>query len=152
MMPHEENNIRRISSVHRMDSNFSNASEEDILNNTTSSAAQVNEQIITVTFEEEGSLGLVLQGTVEDEMIVSGFENGSSLAKECGAIMIGDLLISINDTYFNTIHFNEAITMITASTRPLTLRFLRVEQTRMETQHIVAEGWVLAKEAGNIVH
>ncbi|CAH0482268.1 unnamed protein product [Peronospora belbahrii] len=112
------------------------------------------EKIITVTFDQPGPLNLILRGTVDDEVMVCGFLEstgpGGDLgpAEASGVIRVGDLLISINNHYFTNIEFQQAVDLIRAAGRPLTLRFSRtdfntappVDATR------VAEGWVLSKE------
>lgn len=109
------------------------------------------EKIITVTFDQPGPLHLILRGTVDDEVMVCGFEdprdgNAMGPAEASGAIRVGDILISINSNYFTNIEFKQAIEMLGSAGRPLTLRFSRIEhQTTTETNR-VAEGWVLAKE------
>ncbi|GLE07470.1 hypothetical protein PINS_up017781 [Pythium insidiosum] len=91
----------------------------------------VKEKIITVTFDQPGSLDLQLRGTVDGEVMVCGFQtspDGSSgLAESAGVIRTGDLLVSINNHYFTNIDFDQAISLIQQAGRPLTLRFSRVE-------------------------
>ncbi|TMW63838.1 hypothetical protein Poli38472_002779 [Pythium oligandrum] len=110
----------------------------------------LKEKIITVTFDQQGPLNLQLRGTVDDEVMVCGFNespDGSvGLAEASGVIKIGDLLISINNHYFTNIEFQHAIDLIQNAGRPLTLRFSRIDNSaQLETKR-VAEGWILAKE------
>jgi hypothetical protein len=114
----------------------------------------LKEKIITVTFDQPGPLNLILRGTVDDEVMVCGFQNGTGPggelgpAEASGVIQVGDLLISINNHYFTNIEFQQAVDLIRAAGRPLTLRFSRVDfhtAPPAETTR-VAEGWVLSKE------
>ncbi|KAG6579950.1 Cell 12A endoglucanase [Phytophthora cinnamomi] len=114
----------------------------------------VKEKIITVTFDQPGPLNLILRGTVDDEVMVCGFQDGSGPggelgpAEASGVIRVGDLLISINNHYFTNIEFQQAVDLIRAAGRPLTLRFSRVDfhtAPPADTTR-VAEGWVLSKE------
>uniref|UniRef100_M4BZL1 Uncharacterized protein n=1 Tax=Hyaloperonospora arabidopsidis (strain Emoy2) TaxID=559515 RepID=M4BZL1_HYAAE len=114
----------------------------------------VKEKIITVTFDQPGPLNLILRGTVDDEVMVCGFQNGTGPggelrpAEASGVIRVGDVLISINSHYFTNIEFQQAIDLIRAAGRPLTLRFSRIDYSMAPTVDTarVAEGWVLAKE------
>ncbi|RLN88040.1 hypothetical protein BBJ28_00026772, partial [Nothophytophthora sp. Chile5] len=115
----------------------------------------VKEKIITVTFDQPGPLNLILRGTVDDEVMVCGFQDatapgGEALgpAEASGVIRVGDLLISINTHYFTNIEFQQAVELIRAAGRPLTLRFSRVDFHTTPPQETtrVAEGWVLSKE------
>ncbi|KAL7690238.1 putative scaffold protein salvador [Plasmopara halstedii] len=113
----------------------------------------VKEKIITVTFDQPGPLHLILRGTVDDEVMVCGFQDGSGSnelgpAEASGVIRVGDHLISINNHYFTNIEFQQAVDLIRAAGRPLTLRFSRVDfQTASSADTSrVAEGWVLSKE------
>ncbi|KAL4137826.1 hypothetical protein KRP22_001366 [Phytophthora ramorum] len=111
----------------------------------------VKEKIITVTFDQPGPLNLVLRGTVDDEVMVCGFQDAKGElgpAEASGVIRVGDLLISINNHYFTNIEFQQAVDLIRAAGRPLTLRFSRVDfhtAPPVDTTR-VAEGWVLSKE------
>ncbi|OWZ19048.1 hypothetical protein PHMEG_0006760 [Phytophthora megakarya] len=114
----------------------------------------VKEKIITVTFDQPGPLNLILRGTVDDEVMVCGFQDGTGPggelgpAEASGVIHVGDLLISVNNHYFTNIEFQQAVDLIRAAGRPLTLRFSRVDFNTVP--HVdttrVAEGWVLSKE------
>ncbi|TYZ57628.1 hypothetical protein PybrP1_003380 [[Pythium] brassicae (nom. inval.)] len=117
----------------------------------------VKEKIVTVTFDQPGPLDLILRGTVDDEVMVCGFQDTSGgaalgLAEASGAIRVGDLLIAINQHYFTNIAFSQAVALIRDAARPLTLRFSRVDSqsapadvaTSPPTR--VAEGWIVAKE------
>ncbi|KAG6964789.1 hypothetical protein JG688_00007549 [Phytophthora aleatoria] len=114
----------------------------------------VKEKIITVTFDQPGPLNLILRGTVDDEVMVCGFQDGTGPggelgpAEASGVIRVGDLLISINNHYFTNIEFQQAVDLIRAAGRPLTLRFSRIDfNTAPPTDTTrVAEGWVLSKE------
>ncbi|KAG1705232.1 hypothetical protein DVH05_004163 [Phytophthora capsici] len=114
----------------------------------------LKEKIITVTFDQPGPLNLILRGTVDDEVMVCGFQDGAGHggelgpAEASGVIRVGDLLISINNHYFTNIEFQQAVELIRATGRPLTLRFSRVDfhtAPPADTTR-VAEGWVLSKE------
>ncbi|CAI5742668.1 unnamed protein product [Hyaloperonospora brassicae] len=114
----------------------------------------VKEKIITVTFDQPGPLNLILRGTVDDEVMVCGFRDGTGPggelrpAEASGVIRVGDVLISINSHYFTNIEFEQAVDLIRAAGRPLTLRFSRIDYSTapaVDTAR-VAEGWVLAKE------
>ncbi|CAI5705613.1 unnamed protein product [Peronospora effusa] len=114
----------------------------------------VKEKIITVTFDQPGPLNLILRGTVDDEVMVCGFLEGMGPggelgpAEASGVIRVGDLLISINNHYFTNIEFQQAVDLIRAAERPLTLRFSRIDFTTAPPADTtrVAEGWVLSKE------
>uniref|UniRef100_A0AAV1TWM4 PH domain-containing protein n=1 Tax=Peronospora matthiolae TaxID=2874970 RepID=A0AAV1TWM4_9STRA len=112
------------------------------------------EKIITVTFDQPGPLNLILRGTVDDEVMVCGFQDGTGPggelrpAEASGVIRVGDVLISINSHYFTNIEFQQAVDLIRAAGRPLTLRFSRIDYSMapiVDTAR-VAEGRVLAKE------
>ncbi|KAF4321354.1 hypothetical protein BBO99_00004759 [Phytophthora kernoviae] len=114
----------------------------------------LKEKIITVTFDHPGPLNLILRGTVDDEVMVCGFQDGTTQSGELGpaeasgVIRVGDLLISINNHYFTNIEFQQAVDLIRTAGRPITLRFSRVDFNTAppaETTR-VAEGWVLSKE------
>lgn len=113
---------------------------------------EVKEKIITVTFDQPGSLNLILRGTVDDEVMVCGFQDTSDggtamgLAEASGVIRVGDLLISINNHYFTNIEFKQAIALIRDAGRPLTLRFSRIDNQAPPEPNRIAEGWILAKE------
>ncbi|KAF4032438.1 Pleckstrin homology domain-containing protein [Phytophthora infestans] len=110
----------------------------------------VKEKIITVTFDQPGPLNLILRGTVDDEVMVCGFQDGAGPggelgpAEASGVIRVGDLLISINNHYFTNIEFQQAVELIRAAGRPLTLRFSRIDfNTAPPTDTTrVAEGWL----------
>ncbi|RHY31466.1 hypothetical protein DYB32_003469 [Aphanomyces invadans] len=126
----------------------------------------VSEKIVTVTFDSPGSLNLLLQstllcfdrgtdtcrvGTMDDAIVVKGFreppEGGVGLAEATGAIKVGDLLVSIQDHPVTTnTTFDMAIHEIQTASRPLTLRFSRLEGPPTKHPQRVAQGWVLAKE------
>lgn len=128
----------------------------------------VKEKLITVTFDQPGPLDLILRGTVDDEVMVCGFQDTSSLnggpalglAEASGAIRVGDLLIAINQHYFTNIEFSQAIALIRDAARPLTLRFSRIDSlstggsgSTVDSAGVatlsttrVAEGWIVAKE------
>ncbi|KAH9086435.1 hypothetical protein LEN26_020082 [Aphanomyces euteiches] len=113
-------------------------------------AMSVREKIITVTFDSPGSLHLLLQSTMDDAIMVKGFreppEGGVGLAEATGAIKVGDILVCIQDHSFSTLPFNTAVEEIQNASRPLTLRFSRLEAPPLKHQQRVAQGWVLAKE------
>ncbi|TDH70797.1 hypothetical protein CCR75_001149 [Bremia lactucae] len=114
----------------------------------------VKEKIITVTFDHPGPLHLILRGTVDEEVMVCGFQYtiGPSgevgPAEASGVIRVGDLLCSINSHYFTNIEFEHAVELIQGAGRPLTLRFSRIDcyATPLIDTTRVAEGWVLSKE------
>ncbi|ETW07460.1 hypothetical protein H310_01972 [Aphanomyces invadans] len=111
----------------------------------------VSEKIVTVTFDSPGSLNLLLQSTMDDAIVVKGFreppEGGVGLAEATGAIKVGDLLVSIQDHPVTTnTTFDMAIHEIQTASRPLTLRFSRLEGPPTKHPQRVAQGWVLAKE------
>lgn len=114
----------------------------------------VKEKIITVTFDQPGPLHLILRGTVDDEVMVCGFQDGTGSselgpAEASNVIRVGDHLISINNHYFTNIEFQQAVDLIRGAGRPLTLRFSRVDfqKTSSADTSRVAEGWVLSKES-----
>lgn len=114
---------------------------------------ELKEKIITITFDQPGPLNLILRGTVDDEVMVCGFQDTSGeggtamgLAEASGVIRVGDLLISINNHYFTNIEFSQAIELIHDADRPLTLRFSRIDNQTPPESNRIAEGWVLAKE------
>uniref|UniRef100_K3X6M7 PH domain-containing protein n=1 Tax=Globisporangium ultimum (strain ATCC 200006 / CBS 805.95 / DAOM BR144) TaxID=431595 RepID=K3X6M7_GLOUD len=115
---------------------------------------ELKEKIITVTFDQPGPLNLILRGTVDDEVMVCGFQDTSGdggspamgLAEASGVIRVGDLLISINNHYFTNIEFKQAIALIRDAGRPLTLRFSRIDQQTPPGSTRIAEGWILSKE------
>ncbi|ETV84138.1 hypothetical protein, variant 2 [Aphanomyces astaci] len=111
----------------------------------------VREKIVTVTFDSPGSLHLLLQSTMDDAIVVKGFhepaEGGVGLAEATGAIKVGDLLVCIQDhSLTSTTSFDQAVQEIQVASRPLTLRFSRLEVPPTKHQQRVAQGWVLAKE------
>ncbi|KAF0687301.1 hypothetical protein As57867_020875, partial [Aphanomyces stellatus] len=113
-------------------------------------AMSVREKIITVTFDTPGSLHLLLQSTMDDAIVVKGFrepaDGGVGLAEATGAIKVGDVLVCIQDHAFSNLAFDAAVAEIHAASRPLTLRFSRLEVPAAKHQQRVAQGWVLAKE------
>ncbi|EQC41831.1 hypothetical protein SDRG_00690 [Saprolegnia diclina VS20] len=113
-------------------------------------AMSVREKMITVTFDTPGPLHLLLQSTMEDTIMVRGFqepaEGGVGLAEATGIIMLGDILVAIQDHTFSTLPFAQAIEEIQRAARPLTLRFSRLEAAPIKQVSRLAQGWVLAKE------
>ncbi|OQR97167.1 hypothetical protein THRCLA_07073 [Thraustotheca clavata] len=113
-------------------------------------ALSAREKLVTVTFDTPGPLHLLLQSTMEGTIMVRGFqepsEGGVGLAEATGVIMVGDVLTSIQDHTFTTISFSEAIQEVQQASRPLTLRFSRLEAPPIKQQVRLAQGWVLAKE------
>jgi len=91
-------------------------------------------------------------GTIDDEIMVSGFQEppggGVGMAEATGAIKAGDVLVSVNEHYFSSVKFDEIINQIKQASRPLTLRFSRLDLLQAKQQIRVSEGWVLAKEPG----
>ena len=107
-------------------------------------------QIVTVTFEDVGPLGIIFQETVNNEVIVVGFKkskNGNSLLA-VNALMIDDALISVNDEYFSCVTLERAVGLLKTSPRPITLRFMRVSSLSSIGRPLAAEGWVLVREPG----
>ncbi|KAG2928427.1 hypothetical protein PC116_g5425 [Phytophthora cactorum] len=94
----------------------------------------VKEKIITVTFDQPGPLNLILRGTVDDEVMVCGFQDGTGPGGELGPAEASGVI--------------RAVDLIRAAGRPLTLRFSRIDfNTAPPTDTTrVAEGWVLSKE------
>lgn len=113
---------------------------------------KMNEKIVSVLFQKDEKLHLILQGTANKEVMVLGFEEpvdgGIGAAEKSGVIWRGDILVAINEFYFTTIKFKNAIEKVKNATRPLTLKFLRVDAAKQAEATRMAEGWVLAKEPG----
>lgn len=136
----------------RMTSTLGGSSSDD--HDHKSRDEELKEKIITVTFDQPGPLNLILRGTVDDEVMVCGFQDSSrdgssaamGLAESSGAIRVGDLLISINNHYFTNIEFSQAIALIQDADRPLTLRFSRMDTPAPPASTRIAEGWIVAKE------
>ncbi|KAF0689790.1 Aste57867_18778 [Aphanomyces stellatus] len=87
---------------------------------------------------------------MDDAIVVKGFrepaDGGVGLAEATGAIKVGDVLVCIQDHAFSNLAFDAAVAEIHAASRPLTLRFSRLEVPAAKHQQRVAQGWVLAKE------
>ncbi|OQS01138.1 hypothetical protein ACHHYP_01735 [Achlya hypogyna] len=113
-------------------------------------AMSAREKIITVTFDSPGPLHLFLQSTMEGTIMVRGFqeppEGGVGLAEATGVVMPGDILVAVQDHSFTTLPFATAVAEIAQASRPLTLRFSRLEAPPVKQASRLAQGWVLAKE------
>ena len=123
-------------------------------------------ELFTVTFEQqEGRLGLEFESTIDDHVIVKGFDNTTT------TINRGDRLISIQDQSCDGISFTDVITHLREAAaaaldhhhhRPLKLGFLRWnhnhnvknnsaddddddDDTNPNHHPNLTEGWVLAK-------
>ncbi|RHY91363.1 hypothetical protein DYB31_016291, partial [Aphanomyces astaci] len=93
---------------------------------------------------------------MDDAIVVKGFhepaEGGVGLAEATGAIKVGDLLVCIQDhSLTSTTSFDQAVQEIQMASRPLTLRFSRLEVSPTKHQQRVAQGWVLAKEPASYI-